>query len=133
MPEIDWVNERFSCSLANVFEALRLQVQDDVGKWTKLHPTGNVRKISVVTHEDAFTVLSEPPPTAFGGSRAIERVEFRRHEKTIQVSDKGGKKILEAALTLSDQGECRVKIDGQEYELWQMRKKALEDLLFKTP
>jgi len=49
------------------------------------------------------------------------------------VNDKDGKKILEATLTLNDSGECRVKIGGQEYELWQMRKKALENLFFKTP
>jgi len=52
MPEIDWVSERFSCSLATVFEMLRLQVKNDINKWTQLHPTGNVRKISMVPHED---------------------------------------------------------------------------------
>ena len=78
-------------------------------------------------------MLSEPPPPAWGGDRSTERVEFCRCEKTIQVNDKDGKKILEATLTLNDSGECRVKIGGQEYELWQMRKKALENLFFKTP
>jgi hypothetical protein len=40
--------------------------------------------------------------------------------------------MFEVMLTLNNEGMCRYKINGQECESWQMRKRALWKLFFET-
>jgi hypothetical protein len=47
------------------------------------------------------------------------------------VQDDTGKKMFEVTLTLSDEGECRLNVNEKERELWQVRRMALEELLFR--
>jgi len=58
-------------------------------------------------------------------------VNFNLTEHSIVISDQDGNTIFEAVATLNDEGECRLKVTGQEKELWQVRKMALEELFFK--
>ena len=39
--------------------------------------------------------------------------------------------MLQASLTLDDAGECRLRVGNELLTLWQFRKRALEDLLFR--
>jgi hypothetical protein len=39
--------------------------------------------------------------------------------------------LLEAGLTLNDEGECRLRTGEQELTFWQFRKRALYNLFFK--
>jgi hypothetical protein len=36
-----------------------------------------------------------------------------------------------ATPTLNSKGECRLKINGEEYESWYLRKIALEEIFFR--
>ncbi len=125
MTNFNWVKERFSCSPSKVFETLKLQAQEDVNVRNSLRPKNADYGFSVVVSGTSFTVLKE-------GNNLHESVIFSLTEKGITVRDKNDKPMFEATLTLNDEGECRVKINGQEREFWQMRKTALEGLFFIT-
>jgi hypothetical protein len=39
--------------------------------------------------------------------------------------------MFDVTATFSDEGECRLKVNGDGRDLWQVRRMALEDLLFR--
>jgi hypothetical protein len=39
--------------------------------------------------------------------------------------------MFEVTVTFDDQGECRLNASGQERDFWQVRRLALEELLFR--
>jgi hypothetical protein len=39
--------------------------------------------------------------------------------------------MFEVNATFRDEGECRLKVNGEERVLWQVRRMALEELLFR--
>ena len=125
MEGFDWVTSRALCSPGKVFEKLYLQVKEDVEARNKL----------LAASRDAFYVeannsrFSVSVPT----SPLHPRILFSLvNGETIMVEDGKGKLIFEATLTLNDQGECRLKVNGQEREFWQVRRMALEDLFFPS-
>ena len=121
MEDFDWVTAREKCSPGSVFELLRLQVKEDV----------ETRNKSIKEERDAFrfnqneklfSVVLPSEPLRYG-------VTFSLKGEKIIVERKN-KPFLEATLTLNDEGECRLKVNGQEREFWQVRRMALEDLFF---
>jgi hypothetical protein len=64
------------------------------------------------------------------GERLRETVTFDIQDKHI-VALRDDKVFLRGKVTLCDDGKCRIKADGQELELWQFRKRALEALFFE--
>jgi len=126
MPNFDWVTARASCSVVQVFEKLRLEVQADIEIRNTLRGDNSEYQFRLVPDRTRFTV------TIDRNSPDRRSITFQLTNKGIQVSDSGGKVFIDATLTLSDDGNCRVKINGQERELWQMRRIALESLFFDT-
>jgi len=119
-PDFDWVTALYACTPAKVFEQLRLDVQKDVETRNKLRPKGANYEFHLVERGETFTVISV---NNYGDGKA----EFTLTETGITIKDSLGR-TFEACLTLNDKGECITKIEGKEYELWQLRKLALEDL-----
>ncbi len=120
----DWVNKRFRCSLPNVFKDLTLQIEEDVKIRNGLRPANSPYEFSAMAHGDDFTVVLE--------TEAIRKaVIFTREEHAIVVRDDHGKTMFEVTLTFNDQGECRFHVNHEERELWQVRRMALEGLLFQ--
>jgi len=66
------------------------------------------------------------------GNNLHKSVRFECEKNSITVIGSEGAPNLTARLTLSNDGRCRVIINGQEYELWQFRKMALESLFFES-
>jgi hypothetical protein len=124
LSKADWVTKRFLCSLPNVFKELRLQVEEDVKTRNALRPNNSPYEFSATAHGDDFTVLLET-------SDVRKSVVFSREEHTIVVRDDAGKTMFEVTLTFNDQGECRLHVNQEERELWQVRRMALEGLLFQ--
>jgi hypothetical protein len=58
-------------------------------------------------------------------------VIFSLAEHAIVVRDEKGDAMFEVNATFSDEGECRLKVNGEERALWQVRRMALEELLFR--
>jgi hypothetical protein len=124
MSKFDWVTERSSCSLPKVFKALRLQVEEDVKTRNALRPNNSPYKFSVADTGGDFTVLLE--------AKDVHRsVIFSLAEHAILVLDDKRNPMFEVALTFNDEGECRLNVNERERDFWQVRRMALEELLFR--
>ena len=122
--KFDWVTARSLCSLPNVFKELRLQVEEDVKTRNALRPNNSPYEFSVVEHGGEFTVLLE--------AKDVRRsVIFSLAEHAILVRDDNGNPMFDVTATFSDEGDCRLKVNGEERDLWQVRRMALEELLFR--
>lgn len=117
---LDWVSVRAKCEISHIFDSLKDEVQKDVTAQNS--STGN-SKFSVQYAGDSFTVLCADG----GGVRAIV---FALSGKTIQIKNGDRVHLFSASLTLNDTGECKLKVDNQELESWQLRRRALEELFF---
>jgi hypothetical protein len=127
MSEFDWVEKRFHCSLGEVFENLRAEVDGDVRKRQEL----------LDPSERSFWTFnfrsSDRSFTAWVRSRDTDvhkTVEFRLEATHISIRRPEPAKIILASVTLNNEGRCILKIVDEEYERWQLRKLALEDLFF---
>jgi hypothetical protein len=73
---------------------------------------------------DDFTVLLE--------AKDVRRsVIFSLAGHAILVRDDKGKEMFEVTLIFNDEGECRLNIEEKDRDLWQVRRMALEELLFR--
>ena len=118
MEEFDWVTERQKCSLVSVFESLKMQLKQDVAiRQNQLHPGYGF--CFDEGHSYAVVRLE-------GDKNATVRFEVGRSI----VCTYDGTQVFTAAPTLSDDGKCRLKVNGKELDLWQISKLALEDMFF---
>jgi hypothetical protein len=122
MTEFDWVTARSNCSLVAIFEGLKTQLQEDV---TKRKEQTKDDGYNIVLHG---TRVSVTHTMDYGISR--DAVIFVLTQVAIEVHDRQDKLKFKATPTLNEKGECRLKVDGKEIELWHFRKLALEDLFF---
>ena len=122
--KFDWVTKRSLCSLPNVFKALRLQVEEDVKTRNALRPNHSPYEFSVAENGEDFTVLLE-------AKDVHKSVIFSLAGHAILVRGDEGKDMFEVTLTFNDEGECRMNVNKKELELWQVRRMALENLLFR--
>jgi len=124
MSKFDWVTERSSCSLPKIFKALRLQVEGDVKTRNALRPNNSPYEFSVAENGGEFRALLE--------SKAVHSsVIFSLGEHAILVRDDTGNQMFEVTLTFNDEGECRLNVNKEERDFWQVRRMALEELLFR--
>jgi len=122
--KFDWVTERSSCALPKVFKALRLQIEEDVQTRNALRPNNSPYEFSVAENGDDLRVLLK--------AQDVHRsVVFTLAEHAILVREDKGDPMFEVTATFGDEGECRLKVNGQERDLWQVRRMALEELLFR--
>jgi hypothetical protein len=119
--DFDWVTAFFSCSPNAVFERLRQEVKKDVEIRNAMRSPHALYTFVFQTNGESFTVFIE---------RNLDHrsVTFNLTKKGIKVVDNKDTQILDAALMLNEEGECRPKINGKEYEFWQLRQMALGDL-----
>ncbi|MGB7592132.1 MAG: hypothetical protein WBO19_12925 [Terriglobia bacterium] len=120
MEDFDWVTARACCLPGEAFERLRLQIKKDIDIKNSLL-TAQRDAFAMVDNGDSFSVIVPSNP--------LRKISFHVSGEKIIVSRKG-KSIFEASLTLNNEAECRLKINGQEYDFWQVRRMALEDLFF---
>ena len=123
--KFDWVTERSSCSLPKVFQALRLQVEEDVKTRNALRPNNSPYEFSVAENGPDFTVILK-------AKDVHSAVIFSLTEHAILVQNDKGNRMFEVTLTFNDQGECRLSAGGKERDSWQVRRMALEELLFRS-
>jgi hypothetical protein len=121
MEDFDWVTALSGCSIGEVFLRLKQQVEFDVEARQDLCPEGLHYHFRFMAERETFSAVVE-------GHQILKQVVFSRKGKAISV--KGESVSFDATLTLDDEGKCKVRIDGQERELWHLRKKALEKLFF---
>jgi hypothetical protein len=123
--KLDWVTKRSSCSLPNVFKALRLQVGEDVKTRNALRPNNSPYEFSVQEKGDDFTVLLQ--------ARDVQRsVTFGLAAHTISIRDDKGNPMFEVTLTFNDEGQCKLNVNERELDFWQVRRMALDELMFQA-
>jgi hypothetical protein len=123
-PKFDWVTGRSSCSLPKVFAVLRQQVEQDVKTRNALRPQNAPYEFSLTEDTDAFTVLLK--------SKDLQRsVTFKLTEHEIAVLDDKNNSLFQVTVAFNDNGECRLHANEEEREFWQVRRMALEDLMFR--
>jgi hypothetical protein len=123
--KFDWVNGRFACSLAGVFKTLRLEVENDVKTRNGLRPPNSPYEFSLADTDDGFSV-------ALQAKDVRKSVAFKLAEHAILIRDDKGDPMFEVTLTFSDAGKCRLKVNHEEREYWQVRRMALEQLMFPS-
>jgi hypothetical protein len=123
-PKFDWITERSACSLPKVFHALRLQVEEDVKTRNGLRPNNSTYEFSLTEDTGAFTVRLE--------AQGVQKsVIFSLGEHAIAVRDGIGTQMFEVTVAFDDTGRCKLKVNGEERDFWQVRRMALEDLMFR--
>jgi hypothetical protein len=122
--KFDWVTERSSCSLPKVFKTLRLQVEEDVKSRNALRPNNSPYEFSLAENAGDFTVCLESKDLR-------QSVIFGLSEHAISVRDGKGNPMFDVTLTFTDEGKCRLNVNSQPRELWQVRRMALEELFFR--
>jgi hypothetical protein len=123
-PKFDWVTERSSCSLPKVFKTLRLQVEEDIKSRNALRPSNSPYEFSIAENAGDFTVTLQAKDVR-------QSVIFSLTEHTISVRDDKSNPMFEVTLTFTDEGKCRLNVNNQPRELWQVRRMALEELFFR--
>jgi len=129
---LNWVKARAGCSLLNAFETLAEGAKRDSEEMTSLlgeHSRlvfstyrPSKRRFSVARVDDPITNISSSVDFELG---ANEIVVYHMNNSANEV-------LFKVGVTLNNEGECRLKIAGQEAELeqWQVRRMALEKLFF---
>jgi hypothetical protein len=123
----DWVSERHACLPAKILAKLRMQIEVDVEKRKELMNAAERERMnfSIIDDDQRFVVQVE------GRNHLYRGVKFGLTYTGITVHNTSdNKQLYEATLTLSDDGECRLRISDKEYNLWQFRKLVLHDLFF---
>ena len=108
-----------------MFKELRLQVEEDVKARNALRPNNSPYEFSVTENGDEFAVVLEATDT----NRSII---FSLADRAIRVRDSRGNEMFDVTLSFNDGGECRLNVQEKERELWQVRRMALEELLFRS-
>lgn len=123
-PKWDWVNERSSCSYPKIFQTLRIEVEDDIKTRNGLRPNNAPYEFSVEENGPEFTAVLQ--------SKDIRKsITFSLGEHSISVrSDQ--ERLFDVRLNFTKDGNCRFNVNEEEYDLWQVRRMALEDLFFPT-
>jgi hypothetical protein len=123
----NWVEARADCSLLSVFHKLQSGCGTDVGKMNE-----RLRATELRGQKAHFALESNEANTqfwVFGNINPRLIVKFILCNDCIEVATPS--KTLSVTLTLNNQGECKLRVDGaQELDQWQLRKLVLEELFF---
>jgi hypothetical protein len=123
-PKFDWITQRYACSLPNIFKELRLQIEQDVKTRNSLRPNNAPYEFSIADNDDGFRVVLK--------AKELEMaVRFVLADHAIVVRDDKGVEMFEVALTFNDRGECQLNVNGEPRDYWQVRRMALEELMFR--
>jgi hypothetical protein len=125
--DFDWISARAACSPIVIFEKLKLLIQTDAETRNKLRNknTGEPYFKFIEASTNRFSVVAESI-----GLGIHKSVSFSLVNGEISAASADGI-LFKATVTLCNDGICRAQISGQEYDLWQLRKMALEELFFR--
>lgn len=124
----NWVQSRANCSLDKTFRVLREMIDNDVKAANGLKRSGVTFELNepkgklMVIRERDLTSIKETACIVF---------ELRSDKITVtERSDGTPKELFSAVPCLNEEGECLLEVEGQALQLWQVRRRALENLFF---
>jgi hypothetical protein len=122
--KFDWVARRSACTLPKIYKTLRSDVDEDVRERNSIRPDDAPYEFSIAEKGNSFSVVLQ--------AKEFQRsVTFALEDHAILVLDPSGNQMFEVTVNFNDEGKCRLKAKEQNRELWQIRRMALEDLLFR--
>jgi len=124
IPRFDWVTERSQCSLQKVFYTLRQQIEEDVKTRNALRPANSPYEFSVTEDIKEFKVVLQ-------AQEVSESVIFTLADNAIQVKDDKGTALFDILATFSEDGKCKLYVNESERDFWQVRRMALEGMMFR--
>jgi hypothetical protein len=127
-PQFNWVSERSQCSLPKVFYILRQQVEEDVKTRNSLRPANSPYDFSVAENIDEFRVILAAKNET---QEVRESVIFSLAAHAVLVKDDQGAPLFEIVATLNEEGKCELYVNQQKQYFWQVRRRALEGLMFR--
>lgn len=119
----DWVTERSACTLPKVFYQLRKDVDTDVKTRNDLRPELAPYEFSVIEDVNDFSVILQ-------NGDVRKTVKFSLTDYAILVYDSNGNQVLEITSRLSEAAKCELFCNQEVREAWQIRRQALEGLMF---
>jgi len=123
--QFNWVTERSNCSLPKVFHTLLQQVEEDVKTRNGLRPENSPYEFSIEENGTDFSVV-----LSAGGVR--NSVVFALREHSILVRGGEGNQLFEITLDFTPHGECKLVVNNEPRDFWQVRRMALEGLMFHS-
>ena len=123
--KFDWVGARSACTLPKVYRQLMAEIEEDVKERNAQRPANSPYEFSIEEKGPQFSVILQ----AADFRRAIT---FCYEDHAIIVVDASGNQMFEVTLLFTEEGKCRLKAKEENRESWQVRRMALEDLLFRT-
>jgi hypothetical protein len=123
----DWVTVRHECSIRSMYEALKADILSDIeianGKIKSSVP-GKFDSVERANSLRVFfnSIYLDGPSIVFGFSNTEIKI----------LDGATGKDMFSLTIGLNDEGECRFILDGKELDSWQVRRKALEGLFFRS-
>ena len=131
MASFNWVQARSECSVERVFQILAEVVDSDVKAANAL----NRRGVTFHVNRDARGKLIVARNRDLGGFSDVTIVVFELEPGRIVVTRKTAniddKTLFSAAPSLNEQGQCLLEVAGDQLQLWQVSRRALEDLFFE--
>lgn len=128
----NWVKARDRCCYREVFEALGQQVERDVAAANELRRSTLTFRLTQQGNSFAAVRVRD-----LGGIQEAHSVSFELAAQQIEVSRRSpaGKQtpLFAARPLLTEEGVCKIEIVGNAappLELWQVSRRALEDLFF---
>ena len=119
--EFDWVKALAACSIGQVFKELQMGVEGDIEA---------INSVRGLQPDTAFRTYSDRPAMFIVFQNSGPRVKFSCGEDRIEIADEVAGQNIVATLTLTDEWRCKLKVGQEELEQWQVRRRALEALLF---
>ena len=123
--DFDWVKARQDCSTGIEFGCLHRLVEKNTEARQKGLAEQKIQtRLKFEANDHEFTVHR----TSNGKS---QYVSFALMKGCVTVKKSSPAENFELTLTLTDEGNCRFKIDGEgEYLRWQVARKALDEIFF---
>lgn len=123
--KFDWIAARNACTMPKVYKQLMAEIHEDVRQRNEQRPENAPYEFQIFEKDNEFSVVLE----AKDFSRSVT---FVYEDHAITVLDPSGNQMFEVTLLFTEEGKCRLKAKEENRESWQVRRMALEDLLFRT-
>ena len=124
---MNWVNRRASCTINDVFEALLSRIEADIEEKKDVHPDSEFtihRKVA----GDVLEKVAIRGPKDLGHTPIVE---LKKEGATIKVHGTESEMFVVTPKWDQETAECRLLIDDNPLDLWQISQRALYPLFFR--
>ena len=121
---MDWVKAFFDCSIEHAWIVLRERLKSDYERWLQLSKAndGPVRILNL--SEDTDRLMISKKLQQHNKREAWVTVEKKDHEILSTTQFNGSSHpVMRFIPTLNEKAECRLLLDGNELEFWQVSRR----------